>query len=337
MSNTVYSLFSAGPSTAWTVAACVLFVIGLALIIKGGDIFVDAATWMAEASGIPKFIVGATVVSVATTLPEMIVSFIAASKGEASMAIGNAIGSVTANTGLIMGVSVIFTPLVIRRKQIAAKGALLVCSLLALLLLCLDTQLTLWEAAVILVFFVLFLAENLYSGAKNKEIEERPKVTSRALTSSLVKFVLGAAMLALGSNLLVENGEYLAKEVFGVDPRIVAITLVAIGTSLPELVTAVTSLLKKQGAMSVGNIIGANIIDTTIILPVCALISGNKLVTEKDYVRIDMPICLLEAVIAVVPTLILKKFSRWQGILMVAIYLAYIIYSVVTVGATPVG
>lgn len=331
MSEAIYHLFSASTSTAWTVAAGALFLIGLLLIIKGGDIFVDAATWMAEASGVPKFIVGATVVSVATTLPEMIVSFIAAGKGDASMAIGNAIGSVTANTGLIMGLSIIFTPLVIKRGQIAAKGTLLLCSITALLLFCMNTELSLWEAGIVLVIFVLFIAENLYSGAKNKEKEERPPVTGKALAGSIIKFILGAGMLALGSNLLVENGEYLAEEVFGVDPRIVAITLVAIGTSLPELVTAITSLVKKQGAMSVGNIIGANIIDTTIILPVCALISGNKLTTGQDYVRIDMPICLVEIVIAIVPTLILKKFSRWQGILMVAVYLAYIIYSVMTV------
>ena len=337
MSETIRNLFAVG--TPQVIVTCVLFVAGLALIIKGGDLFVDAATWMAEASGIPKFIIGATIVSVATTLPELIVSAIAAAEAQGdasgvSMAVGNAIGSVTANTGLIMGVSLIFAPLVIRRKEIGLKSALLLVAIGGLMLLCWDGLLTVWEAGIILVLFVAFIVENVVSASKHKELsEDRPQVTGKALTKNIVLFVLGAGMLALGSNLLVDNGEYLAVDVLGVPTRIVAITLVAIGTSLPELVTAITALVKKQGSMSVGNIIGANIIDITIILPLCAFISGGSLpIADRNCVRIDMPICLIEAAIALIPTLIFKKFSRWQGVLMVTLYLAYIIYSVVALG-----
>ena len=320
---------------AQAICAGVLFLIGLILIIKGGDLFVDAASWMAEASGIPKFIVGATIVSVATTLPEMIVSFLAAagakSTGSAdgvSMAIGNAIGSVTANTGLIMALSLIFMPIAIKRSQIAFKGSLMLVSIAALFLLCLPGELSVVGAAIVLALFVLFIVENLISASRNKETGERPKVTGGILTKNILLFLLGAAMLALGSNLLVDNGEFLAVDVFGVDVRIVAITLVAIGTSLPELVTAVTSLVKKQSSMSVGNIIGANIIDMTIILPVCSLISGGSLPVAGNTLRLDMPVCFAVGFIALIPTLITKKFRRWQGILMLAIYISYIVYSV---------
>lgn len=334
MSETIRNLFAAG--TLQVIVTCVLFVAGLALIIKGGDLFVDAATWMAEASGIPKFIIGATIVSVATTLPEVIVSTLAAAEAGGaesgvSMAVGNAIGSVTANTGLIMGVSLIFAPLVIKRKEIGVKGLLLLVSVGALMLLCWDGTLTVWEAGMILVLFVTFIVENVVSASKHKELaDDRPKVTGKDLAKNIAFFALGAGMLALGSNLLVDNGEYLAVDVLGVPTRIVAITMVAIGTSLPELVTAITALIKKQGSMSVGNIIGANIIDITVILPLCAFISGGSLpIADQNCVRIDMPICLIEAAIALVPTLIFKKFNRWQGVLMVTLYLAYIIYSVV--------
>ena len=125
-----------------TISAILLFLLGLGLIIKGGDVFVDAATWMAEASGIPKFIVGATVVSIATTLPEVFASSIAAAGGSTEIAIGNAIGSVTANTGLIMGVSVIFLPMAIKRAQIGVKAGMMLTSILALLLVCLDGEVT---------------------------------------------------------------------------------------------------------------------------------------------------------------------------------------------------
>ena len=314
-----------------TVWAILLFALGLGLIIKGGDAFVDAASWIAEASGIPKFIVGATIVSIATTLPELLVSAIAAAGGNAdgvSMAIGNAIGSVTANTGLIMGVSVIVLPLAVKRSEIGIKGMLMVLSILLLLLLCLNGALTVWEAAIMLLLFIAFVVENLYVGAKQKQTDERPEVTKKLIVINVVKFVLGAAALAVGSRLLVDNGEYLAVEVLHVPVRIVAITLVAIGTSLPELVTAITSIVKKQGSMSVGNIIGANIIDVTVILPLCSLIYGGSLPVAEASIRLDIPVCLAEICIAVIPTLIFKKFHRVQGVVMVALYVSYLVISV---------
>lgn len=310
-----------------TISAILLFLLGLGLIIKGGDVFVDAATWMAEASGIPKFIVGATVVSIATTLPEIFASSIAAASGSTEIAVGNAIGSVTANTGLIMGVSVIFLPMAIKRAQVGVKAGMMLLSILALLLVCLDGQVTLWDAVLLFVLFLAFIAENVWSASKNKEKDERPEVTKKILLINLLKFVLGAAALAIGSNLLVDNGKYLAK-LMGVPERIIAITLIAIGTSLPELVTAITSLVKKQGSMSVGNIIGANIIDITMILPICSFISGGTLSVPAASVSVDMPVCLLIAAIALIPTVLFKKFHRVQGVLMVGCYAAYLVYSV---------
>ena len=178
-----------------------------------------------------------------------------------------------------------------------------------------------------LLLFVAFIAENLYSASKDKQVEQRPQVTRPELIRNLVAFVLGAAALAIGSRLLVNNGTTLAT-LLGIPERVIAITLVAIGTSLPELVTAITSLVKKQGAMSVGNIIGANIIDITVILPMCAILSGGTLGVSANCVRLDMPLCLAEAVLAVVPTVVFKKFSRIQGVLMVALYLAYLVFSI---------
>ena len=154
----------------------------------------------------------------------------------------------------------------------------------------------------------------------------------KALLKNLALFVLGAACLVVGSNLLVDNGTVLA-QLLGVSERIIAVTMVAIGTSLPELVTAITAIVKKQSSMSVGNILGANIIDVTVILPLCSFI-GGKLTIAAESMRqtlyLDMPVCALEAVLAVVPTLIFKKFQKWQGVLMLCVYAAYV---VMTVGA----
>ena len=301
----------------------VLFVVGLLFIIKGGDWFVDAATWMAEASGIPKFLIGATVVSIATTLPEIIVSVMAAIEGSTELAIGNAVGSVTANVGLIMGITLLFLPIAIRRKQFAVKGAIMVTAVLVLLLTCLDGQMTLGEGLICFAIFIVYIYENIRSAKTETDTTERTVVNKGDLAKNLGLFVIGTILLVLGSRLLVDEGTILAQRI-GVPERVIAVTMVAIGTSLPELVTAITAILKKQGGLSVGNILGANIIDITLILPLCSIISGGVLPVSQASFSLDMPFCLAEALIAVVPTIIRRKFSRLQGIAMLLMYGAYL-------------
>lgn len=310
----------------------VLFLLGIVLIVKGGDWFVSAASWMATASGIPQFIIGATIVSVATTMPEVIVSTMAAAEGSTEMAIGNAIGSVTANTGLIMALSVIFLPAVVQRAQFAPKGLIMVASCVLLWVLCLDGQLSVLEGLLVLVLFALFIYENVHTARLQTAAGEEEPVevdkSRKTILENIFLFILGAACLVIGSDLLVDNGTKLA-QVLGVSERVIAVTMVAIGTSLPELVTAITAIVKKQSSMSVGNILGANIIDITVILPLCSFISGGALTITPETVmqttHLDMPICALEAAIAVVPTLIFKKFHKLQGLMMLCVYIAYII------------
>ncbi len=324
------------PASQSLILTVALFALGVLLIVKGGDWFVDAATWMAAASGLPQFLIGATVVSMATTLPEVIVSTMAAAGGSTDMAIGNAIGSVTANTGLIMAISLVFMPIAIRQSQFAVKGLLMVLSTLVLWLLCRDGVLRLSESLLVLALFALFLAENIRS-AKQLSAEEPAEASAavdksrKALFKNLALFILGAVCLVVGSNLLVDNGTILA-QLLGVSERVIAVTMVAIGTSLPELVTAITSIVKKQSSMSVGNILGANIIDITVILPLCALISGGDLAIAAQSVHqtvyLDMPVCVLVTAIAVIPTIIRKRFAKWQGIVLLALYIAYVLVTV---------
>ena len=302
-----------------------LFVLGIAIIVKGGDLFVDAASWIAEVSGIPKLIVGATVVSLATTLPEMIVSCIAAAQGKVDMAIGNAVGSVTANTGLIMAISLVFIPMVINRKKYLPKSVMLLAAIAALLVCSLSGELTVARSLVLFVIFGLFIFENVReavrgdSGSKS----ERPAITRKGVVTNIVKFVIGAAGIVIGSNLLVDNGSALAG-MLGVPESIIALTCVAIGTSLPELVTTITAVVKKEASLSVGNVIGANIIDITLILPICSMISGGSLPVSAQTLALDLPVCLGIAAVALIPALICGKFHRWQGALCLIAYGAYL-------------
>ena len=314
-----------------------LFAAGLLCIIKGGDLFVDAASWIAEASGIPKFIIGATVVSFATTMPEMLVSVFAALQGNADIAVGNAVGSVTANVGLIMCVALICMECAMTRKQFGVKACLLLAAILALFGFTRDGQLSVLESVLILIIFVGFLVESLIAarqeqGSELPAQEERPKIDKKTVLLNIGKFLLGAAGIVLGAQLLIDNGSALAR-MLGVPDAVIAATMIAIGTSLPELVTTLTAIKKKQASLSVGNIIGANIMDLTLILPLCSLILGKSLPVQSQGMLLDIPACLIICAAVLVPALWKGKFQRWMGFLAGGLYAAYLAVMLLCFGA----
>ena len=314
-----------------------LFAAGLLCIIKGGDLFVDAASWIAEASGIPKFIIGATVVSFATTMPEMLVSVFAALQGNADIAVGNAVGSVTANVGLIMCVALICMECAMTRKQFGVKACLLLAAILALFGFTRDGQLSVLESVLILIIFVGFLVESLIAarqeqGSELPAQEERPKIDKKTVLLNIGKFLLGAAGIVLGAQLLIDNGSALAR-MLGVPDAVIAATMIAIGTSLPELVTTLTAIKKKQASLSVGNIIGANIMDLTLIMPLCAVIQGKPMTVERQGMLLDIPACLIICAAALIPALVQGKFKRWIGYLIGGLYIAYLIIMFTCFGA----
>lgn len=320
-----------------------LFAIGIVLIVKGGDWFVDGAVWVAEVTRIPRFIIGATIISVATTLPEIIVStiaavdghkilvsgigdYIAASQDKVGMAIGNGIGSVICNTAMILAIGIIFMPIAIKRKDFAPKACLLIAALAALFLLSMNGSFTLVGAAILMLIFALYIFENIRSAKRTPDeaATERPATDRTSVIVNILRVVGGAAGIVIGSQLLVNNGSNIAAS-WGVSEAIIGVTLVAVGTSLPELVTAIASIVKKQSSMSVGNVIGANVIDTTLILAVCSFVYGGNLPVSAQNIYLDFPVAILVSLIALVPTIIRKKFSRWQGVLLLVIYLAYLV------------
>ncbi len=343
-----------------TILMYVLFIVGLVLIIKGGDWFVDSASWIAEVLGVPKFVIGATIVSIATTLPEMIVSIQATAKGNVEMAAGNAIGSVTANTAMIMGIFIVCMPFAVKRKEFAPKGIMMFLASVGLVLGCIFTaketltfegeqniyyRLSTIGLIVLIAIFIAFFVENFMS-MKNEEhhiepspeniglqeedniVPTRESATKKDWIKNIIFFALGAAGIVIGADLLVEHGTNIAKSL-GIPQRVISVVAIAIGTSLPELVTTITALRKKVGALSVGNILGANIIDLTLILPICSFVSMGKgtgaLAVSASSVTIDMIVCLAAIAIAVFPTIITKKFQRWQGIVMLLGYIAYVV------------
>ena len=314
-----------------------LFAAGLACIIKGGDLFVDAAAWIAEASGIPKFIIGATVVSFATTMPEMLVSVFSAFEGNADIAVGNAVGSVTANTGLIMCLSLVCLECQMTRRQFGVKACLLLIAIAILFAFTRDGQLSIVESVIILLVFVAFMVDSLLAatrefGTESAAADERPATDGRTVVRNICKFILGAAAIVLGAQLLIDNGSALAR-LIGVPDSVIAATMIAIGTSLPELVTTITAIRKKHSSLSVGNIIGANILDLTLIMPLCALLLGKPLTVEAQGMVLDIPACLVVCAGALIPALVGGKFKRWIGFFIGGLYIVYLAIMFVCFGA----
>jgi cation:H+ antiporter len=311
------------------VLTTLLFLVGLLLIVKGGDWFLDGAVWIAETTGVPRFIIGATIVSLATTLPELTVSVTGVLKNEVDLAVGNAVGSVTANIGLILGISVLFLPSAVSKKQFNVKALLMAAGAILLTLLCANGTLPLLPSLLLFAVFILYLINNVRdarTGMAEQRGHEggRRSVSRRQMLSKLLLFGVGIAAIVTGSQLLIDHGSALAL-LLGVPSSIIGVTLVAVGTSLPELVTTLTALVKKEASMSVGNIIGANVIDLTMILPICSAVSGGRLAIGSQTTALDLPACLTLCLVAVLPPLFKGRFYRWQGVLMLGLYAAYVV------------
>ena len=298
------------------------FFIGLILICKGGDWFVDAASKISETLGIPKYVVGATIVSFATTMPEIIVSAAAALKGHSAMAIGNAVGSVSANTGIILAISLFFLPAAIKRQDYIIKTILYIGTLVLLLISFKDRVFDWSDCILLLLAGILFLIMNIKNAfqERNRGFQRKnQKNDSKIQNKECWK------MFVAGSEILVKSACEIAEKLH-ISEEIISVTIVAMGTSLPEFVTTVTAIIKKESSLSVGNIVGANMIDSAFILPVCTLLGGKSLPVSTQMALIDMPVCILVSVVALFPMLYRNKIARIDGVFTLLIYSSYLIY-----------
>ena len=309
-----------------------LFIVGLVLLIKGGDWFVDGATGLAHRFHIPEIIVGATVVSIGTTLPEVMVSATGALNGQGSMAYGNAIGSIICNASLIAAITLAFRPGPVDVKALKTPvifffvSAAVYCMAAYLM-----GEFTRPIGIVLLALFVYYMLVTVRQGFKApapQAEEHQGGEAESPLWKELLLLVVGAAVIAVGANLLVDNGTIIAKEL-GVPETVIALTFVALGTSLPELVTAITSLIKGHGSLSLGNVIGANIFNLVLVSGVSVTLApfrvpvGNTIRGINSSLVLDIPLMVAVMLLLTVPALTTKKLHRWQGITLLAIYAAF--------------
>ncbi len=316
-----------------------LFIAGLIAIIKGGDWFVDSSIWIAKVTGIPSIIVGATIVSFATTLPELLVSTSATLKGSTDIAVGNAIGSTICNIGLISGIILTFKPSSIHKKMFSKKAFLMVGVAVLVIALGLDNVISRFESMIILSTMIIFFYINIMA-FKNISTEDKQIIdtSKNEILGNIAKFILGSFLIIIGSNLLVDNGIILAK-LMNVPESVIGLTLIALGTSLPELVTGITAVRKNNSDIGIGNILGANILNISMIIGTSGLISKMPLKLTSTNVNIfnisfdsfpqtlyfDLPISIVFMLVLVLPPLISGKMYKKQGIVLFALYIVYVI------------
>ena len=326
-----------------------LFILGLVCLIKGGDWFVDGAVSLAHRLNLPEILIGATVVSIGTTLPEVMVSATSAATGHGELAYGNAIGSIICNTALIAAITMAIRPAKIERKDLIVPSiGFFTAAIIYCVISYVTKTFTRLTGIILLAMFAAYMVisvkqsfgkktispgisetGNIPPGPEQAAGQEGSEPAEEMPVWKMVLFlVLGAALIAVGARLLVDNGTKIA-EALGVPETVIALTFVALGTSLPELVTAITSLAKGHGALSVGNIIGANLFNLVLVCGISITIRPFDLPSSKllwgynASLVLDLPLMMLVMLIMVLPALIKGKLYRWQGIVLLILYAGF--------------
>lgn len=316
----------------------ILFLVGFLLITKGADIFINCTVEIGRKTNISEIILGATIVSFATTLPEFTVSLLASIDGHTTMSLGNAVGSIICNTGLALGLVVFISPYNVDKKMFFSKSLLLIVSVIVLILLGLDGVITRGDSLLLIIILIFYMVNNYRSvvgkstknrNIKNSTIKDIPTKKSNnfrgfsvaEILKILVLFATGLIMMIIGSQILIESGVRIAS-FLNIPQGIVSLTIIALGTSLPEIVSSITAIRKNHHEISVGNILGANILNIVSVIAISAIPNNIPILSQNR--QLDIPFMILLLLIVIVPTLKSNRLSRIQGILMLFTYFLYI-------------
>ncbi|MCR5732519.1 MAG: calcium/sodium antiporter [Sphaerochaetaceae bacterium] len=314
--------------------AIVLFCVGLLFLIKGGDWFVDGATGIAKKFHIPEVLIGATVVSIGTTIPEVMVSVESALIGHGEIAYGNAIGSIICNCALIAAISMTFNPGKVERDALKYPVSFFFVAAAFYVYTAYFTGVfSRMSGIILLLIFLVYMVTTVNKAlrmTKSEEVKEEVEVESKLLKNILL-LVFGAVAIAVGANLLVDNGTIIA-EGLGVPESVIALTFIALGTSLPELITAITALVKGHSELSLGNVIGANLFNLVLVSGAASALSPFTLPLSREInginasLVVDIPLMLAVMLIVTIPALVKEKDYRAQGIILLCIYVCFCAY-----------
>jgi len=307
-----------------------LLIIGFILLIKGADIFVDGSSKTAENFKVSKMLIGLTIIAFGTSAPELAISISALAKGSTDMVLGNVIGSCIMNILLILGIAAIINPIKISNNTI--KKELPLCLLISTLLVILfldnrlgngfSNQITRSDAIVILVFFLIFIYY-LITLTKQKKEKNKIEIPKFSLGKSFLFVGIGLIAIIVGSNLVVENASKIALDI-GLSERIISLTIIAFGTSLPELITTIVSSKKGEQDLLLGNIIGSNIFNICIVLGIPVILYGN--IKPSSFEVIDLMLLIFSSMLLFIFSQSKKSINRFEGFIMLTVFIIYYIF-----------
>lgn len=296
----------------------VLLVMGIVVVLKGADWLTDGAVNIASRFGVSQMVIGLTIVAMGTSMPELCVSMVSALKGTPDLAVGNVVGSNTLNTLLIVGCSALVAPIMVKRSSVRRDIPFAVLASLLMLIFCLDGGIGRLDAALLFILFAVFMFVTVKYG-KNEGTET--KTTEMApLGKAALLLVVGLVCLILGSNLFVDNASFVASTL-GVSDAVIGLTIVASGTSLPELATSMVSAKKGNSDIAIGNVIGSNVFNILMIIGVTGLVKPMHI---KGITSLDLIVMLASMLLLWFFCRTTYKVKRWEGAVLAISYIAYI-------------
>ncbi len=300
----------------------ILFLLGFVLILKAGDLLVESSVWIAEITKIPSMIIGATVVSVATTFPETTVAILASLSGQEELALNTSVGSIICNFTLVLGIAFTALPSVMNVERFSGKIKYFLFVLVIITMLSLFKAINYIEGILLLLLFITFMFLNVKE-AKKSNFDLSVGSLRPATWYVIFQFIISAVCIAFGASVLVKNTKAISN-VIGLSEEFVGLFLIALGTNIPEIVTAITSVRKKTPEIGVGNIFGASIINATMLIGISSILAPDKMISINNFMRfVSIPIMFLTLFVVWYPIKIKGKSSRLQGIILLLIYVIY--------------
>lgn len=304
----------------------ILFAAGLIMILKGGDWFINSSIWFASVTGASMGLIGMTLISLATTLPEFFVSTIASRDGFSDIAIGNSVGSIICNIGIVMSICILCKPINIDDSKFDNKSLLMISFMCIFYLFASNGIVTKVEGLILVSLTIPFILFNFYEASRDKKT--RNKINFKDIRPHLLinisGFLIGGFFIIYGANIMVTTGVQIAN-IFRIPRKVVSLTLLALGTSLPELTASLIATFKNEPNISIGNVLGANILNITLVLGVSAIVHPTGLMVASSTLTIDIPLAILFMFILVIPGIARRRVGRPVGGLLLLAYLIYII------------
>ncbi len=300
----------------------IAIIIGIALVLWGADRLTDGAVAVAQRMGIPQIVIGLTIVAFGTSMPEFCSSLVSALNHQPGMAVGNVVGSNIFNALLIVGAAAIVAPITILPSTVKKDIPFALISSVLLVMLCgFDGKIQWYDAVIMLVFFIIFMYMTLKEAKSGKIQEEESETKKKPMSKlmSIVWIVVGLACLIGGSTIFVNGASSLAATL-GVDPAIIGLTIVAMGTSLPELATSVVSASKGNSGIAIGNVLGSNVFNILFILGVTGVIYPLDI---QGITTLDLSVMVIAMILLWLFSYTKLRIERWEGVILVLIFAAY--------------